>query len=137
MSLEFPLYFVKVEDLGVLFYPIIRIKLKTIFGWKTYNFLVDTGADVTTVPYPIALTLGVDVKKLPQAQTQGVGGISVATYRSSIAIMVGPDVFPITVSITKDNSTPPLLGKKDIFDRRYSLIVDSKNSKTILRKNYK
>jgi len=50
MSLEFPFEYADIEGLGRLFYPIIKANLKTINGWQEFEFLVDTGADITTVP---------------------------------------------------------------------------------------
>ena len=41
----------------------------------------------------------------------------------------------IHASITAGNTTPPLLGKKDILDRRYNLIIDSVKKVTILKRN--
>lgn len=134
-SLEFPFYFAEVEQLGKLFYPIVQIDLKTLFGWQKFDFLVDTGADVTTLPFSFARTLGIDITKLAKSSTQGVGGIIVTTWNLSIPIQIGKDGFTIHASIVKGNTIPPLLGKKDIFDKRYSLTVDSKKCLTIILKN--
>ncbi len=134
-SLEFPFYYAQVELLGKLFYPVVQIKLKTRFGWQNFDFLVDTGADVTTIPYPIARTFGIDIKSLPQSKTQGVGGIRVDTWNLNMPIIIGNDQFDIHASITAGNTTPPLLGKKDILDRRYNLIIDSVRKVTILKRN--
>ncbi|MBI4067044.1 retroviral-like aspartic protease family protein [Candidatus Gottesmanbacteria bacterium] len=133
--LEFPFQFAKVESLGRLFYPIVAVKLKTIFGWQLFDFLVDTGADLTTIPLPIAYTLGIDIKKLPHSQTRGVGGILVSTWNTTVNIAIGKDEFKTHISITKGNSAPPLLGKKDVLEKRYSLTLDSKRKVTILSKN--
>ena len=50
MSLEFPFEYATIAGVGRLFYPIVYIELKTAFGWQEFAFLVDTGADITTVP---------------------------------------------------------------------------------------
>lgn len=134
-SLEFPFYYAQVESLGKLFYPVIQIKVHTRFGWQNFDFLVDTGADVTTIPYPIARTLGVDIKSLSQSKTQGVGGIKVDTWNLNMPIIIGDDQFEIHASITVGNTTPPLLGKKDILDGRYNLTIDSVRKLTILKRN--
>lgn len=135
ISLEFPFVYTEVESLGELFYPIIQVRLKTIFGWKEFDFLVDTGADVTTLPETAASFLPVDLKKLKQTTTYGVGGISISTYSLILPIKIGRYEFKIHASIIKDKNTPFLLGRKDVFDRKFSLIVDSKENKTILRLN--
>jgi len=134
-SLEFPFAYVEVESLGLLFYPVIQVSLKTIFGWREFDFLVDTGADLTTLPFSAASFLGVDFKKLSKSKTQGVGGIFVPTWDLEIPIKIGKEELKIRASITQDKSTPFLLGRKDIFEKKFSLILDSKRKMTILRRN--
>jgi len=134
-SLEFPFAYAKVESLGLLFYPIIQISLKTIFGWREFDFLVDTGADLTTFPFTVASFLGVDVKKLRKGRTQGVGGIFVPTWDLEIPIKIGEEKLKIHASITEDKETPFLLGRKDIFEKKFTLILDSKRKMTVLRHN--
>lgn len=134
-SLEFPFAYTRVKSLGLLFYPIIQVSLKTVFDWKEFDFLVDTGADLTTLPVGAASFLGVDLKKLKRSKTQGVGGIWVSTWDLLIPIRIGEEELKIHASITKDDQTPFLLGRKDIFERKFSLIIDAKRKMTILRKN--
>jgi hypothetical protein len=59
------------------------------------------------------------------------------TFKTIIPIRIGRDEFPIHVSITntEEEGLPFLLGKKDIFEKRFSLEIDSKNRVTILKKN--
>ena len=134
-SLEFPFAYTKVESLGLLFYPIVQVSLKTIFGWREFDFLVDTGADLTTLPFSTASFLGVDFKKLKKSKTQGVGGIFVPTWDLEIPIKIGQEELKIRASITQDKSTPFLLGRKDIFEEKFSLVLDSKRRVTVLRRN--
>lgn len=134
-SLEFPFAYAKVEFLGLLFYPIIQISLKTILGWREFDFLVDTGADLTTLPFTAASFLGVDVKKLRKSRTQGVGGIFVPTWDLKIPIKIGEEKLKIHASITEDKETPFLLGRKDIFEKKFTLILDSKRKMTVLKHN--
>ena len=60
MSLIFPFVYAEVESLGQLFYPFVRVSLKTIYNWQEFDFLVDTGADVTTLPKTTLSVLGID-----------------------------------------------------------------------------
>lgn len=137
MSLTFPFYYAEIESLGTLFYPFVRISLNTIYGWQEFEFLVDTGADVTTLPGSLIPILGIDTKSLKKQQTQGVGGITIETFEFSLPIRIGKDEFPIYASIANTNAEglPLLLGRKDVFEKRFSLEIDSKKKVTILRKN--
>lgn len=133
--LEFPFAYAKVEFLGQLFYPLVQVSLKTIFGWKEFDFLVDSGADLTTLPFTTATFLGVNLKKLKKSKTQAVGGFFVPTWDLIIPIKIGKEELEIHASITKDKKTPFLLGRKDVFEEKFSLILDSRRKMTILRKN--
>jgi len=138
MSLKFPFAYAEVESLGTLFYPFVTLGLKTIYGWQEFDFLVDTGADVTTLPRTVLSVLGINTKDLDRQKTQGVGGVWVETFEVMIPIQVGKDQFVTHASITntKEVGLPFLLGRKDVFDKRYSLEIDSRNKMTILKKNH-
>lgn len=137
MSLVFPFVYADVESFGKLFYPFVRVSLKTIYGWQEFDFLVDTGADVTTLPKAMLPVVGVNKNTLKKQKTQGIGGVLVETLKTKLPIRIGDDEFLIHVSITntEEESLPLLLGKKDIFEKRFSLMIDSKNKVTILKKN--
>jgi len=138
MSLQFPFVYAEVESLGTLFYPFVTLEVKTIYGWQEFDFLVDTGADVTTLPKTILPVLGIDEKSLEKQKTQGVGGIWVETFELKVPIRIGKDQLLIHASVTntEDKGLPFLLGRKDIFDKKFSLEIDSKNKVTILKRNY-
>lgn len=137
MSLIFPFVYTEVESLGQLFYPFVRVSIKTIYNWQEFDFLVDTGADVTTLPKTILPVLNIDQKPLKRQKTQGVGGIWVETFEITLPVMIGSDEFLIHASIvnTEEEGLPFLLGRKDIFEKRFNLEIDSKNKVTILKKN--
>lgn len=138
MSLTFPFVYAKVESLGTLFYPFVTLELKTIYGWQEFDFLVDTGADVTTLPKTILPVLGINEKRLKKQKTQGVGGIWVETFELKVPIRIDKDQLLIHASVTntKEKGLPFLLGRIDIFDKKYSLEIDSKNKVTILKRNH-
>ena len=137
MSLIFPFVYAEVESLGQLFYPFVRVSLKTIYNWQEFDFLVDTGADVTTLPKTMLSVLGIDEGSLKRQKTQGVGGIWVETFEIKLPLRIGSDEFFMRASIvdTEEEGLPFLLGRKDIFEKRFSLTIDSKRKITILKKN--
>ena len=135
MLFEFPFEYIEIEGLGLLFYPIIQLEIKTVFGWKKFDFLVDTGADMTTLPSTILPLLGLDLKKLPKSFTFGVGGIEVAVRETAISIKLGMDEFTVKTAITEGDGNTFLLGKKDVFEKRFSLDLNSRRKVTVLKKN--
>lgn len=137
MSLEFPFEYAYIQDIGKLFYPIVRVQLKTILGWREFEFLVDTGADTTTIPSHLLPVLNLNKNQLKENVTLGVGGISVKTWEFKIPMKLTKKEILIHCSAveTKNDSMPLLLGKKDIFEERYNLLLDSKKKITVISEN--
>jgi hypothetical protein len=138
MSFEFPFEYADISGLGRLFYPIVRLKLKTIYGWQSFEFLVDTGADTTTVPTSIFPILGLDKSKLHNNISMGVGGYNLKSWDFNLLLQLGNIEIKVKASAveTKANSMPLLLGRKDIFEDRFNLQLDSKKKTTIITTNY-
>ncbi len=137
MSFEFPFEYADIEGIGPLFYPIIRAQLKTTDGWREFEFLVDTGADITTVPSHILPVLGLKKNQLSANKMLGVGGFSLATWELQTSIRIGNEELSIHCNAvdSRHDSMPLLLGRKDIFEDVFTLIVDSKQKVTVLSKN--
>jgi hypothetical protein len=137
MFLKFPFEYAEIEGLGRLFYPIVRLQLKTIYGYQDFDFLVDTGADVTTLPIHILPVLGINKNKCKTNYTLGVGGIKVKTYEFLLPLKFGKLEFSVTASAVDagKNSMPLLLGRKDVFEAKFNLILDSKQKVVIIKGN--
>ena len=137
MFLKFPFEYAEIEGLGRLFYPIAQLELKTIYGYKEFNFLVDTGADVTTLPIHILPILGIKKADCKISCSFGVGEIKVKTYEFLLPIKFGQLELSIIASAVDagNNSMPLLLGRKDIFENRFNLTLDSKQKIVIIKEN--
>ena len=137
MSFEFPFEYADIEGVGRLFYPIVRIELRTTEGWRPFEFLVDTGADLTTVPTHLLPLLGLETRKLKSGETLGVGGIVVKTWEFSLPLKIGSRGIDAHASAVeaKNDALPLLLGRKDIFEEIFNLLLDSKRKVTVLSEN--
>lgn len=137
MSSEFPFKYAEIEGIGKLFYPVVQLEIKTIVGWTEFEFLVDTGADITTVPSHLLPVLGLEKSKLPTDSTLGVGGISVKTWEFQLQLRMGKIIIWANAGAvdTKDESMALLLGRKDIFEEKFNLLLDSKRKLTIISEN--
>jgi len=93
--------------------------------------MIDTGADVTTLPRYAITWLGIDRAKLKQVKIQGVGGIVVDGWETLISIRIGKYYHIVRALITNDNKTPFLLGRADLLDSKISLSFDSRKKKII------
>lgn len=137
MFFEFPFEYAEIEGLGTLFYPIIKAQLKTIDGWREFEFLVDTGADITTVPSHLLPVLGYNKNQLHANKTFGVGGFSIKTWEFETSIKIGSQHVHIHGNAvdSQHDSMPLLLGRKDIFEEQFNLQIDSKRKVTVISKN--
>lgn len=137
MSLEFPFEYAKIPGIGRLFYPIARLQIKTVAGWRDFDFLVDTGADLTTVPSHLLPVLGLEKSKLTKSSTLGVGGYKVITWEFKLPLKFAEKELVVNASAveTKDDSLPLLLGRKDILEEKFNLLLDSKRKVTVISEN--
>lgn len=137
MYLEFPFEYAEIEGLGRLFYPVVRLGVKTIAGWYEFDFLVDTGADVTTVPSHFLPILGLQKSNLSTSYASGVGGLRFKTWELLLTLRIGKREIKAVASAVKtgNQSEPLLLGRKDIFEQKFNLFLDSKRKLTMISEN--
>lgn len=115
----------------------VTIQIRTVAGWLKMKFLLDTGADFTTLPDTVLPIVGVNRHILPKIHTIGVGGMTVPAWRFSLPVRIGSEdiVIPANAVETRGKFSPSLLGKKGVFETRFSLTLDSKNQITRIWRN--
>ncbi|HEY8767513.1 MAG TPA: aspartyl protease family protein [Dehalococcoidia bacterium] len=81
------------------------------------DMLVDSGADVTSLPLGMAGRLGINLANLQQHQTRGVGGVQTSYYCPNLVLsLAGVIVSPCPVSFTT-TLNEALLGREGVFDQ--------------------
>lgn len=133
-TLELPFRYVELPSVGKVFYPYIPVYLKTVKGWKDFDFIVDTGADFTTLPRRAENILGLDLNQCKESKAEGIGGVEVKTWETQIPIRLKNFEFTVRCSITEDDKTPFLLGRIDNLDKIFSWIFDADRKKIIFKK---
>lgn len=132
MSIRFPYRF-KNSSFGRLPDPTITVPVLTLSGWRFFDFLVDSGADVSMAPKSMADWMGVDLTKLPKHRSYGIEGQGLAVYHGSLNIRFQKKGTKIPCLFSSVETTPFLLGRAGLFDL-FSIIFDNKK-KEILFKN--
>lgn len=129
---EYLYRFIRTEA-GMVPYPIIPVFL--INGKREFlrDFIVDTGADTTTLPKYLAVELGIDLKNLPRAESQGISKKPTETWETKIKLKIADEIVSTRCSFVDSNKIPPLLGRLDIFDR-FNLYFDNEHSRLVLTK---
>lgn len=124
----------EIPPFGKTFHPYVTIGLKTVDkGFVDFEFIVDTGADLTTLPFFMAGRLGLDLRKADKSKSRGIGGHIVNTWITKIPLYFQKVEYFIRTSITSDNETPLLLGRIDLLDQVFSWNFDSLRKKIIFQ----
>lgn len=115
MSFVYPYQYEQVDNL-LIPYPVVPVTLNTIRGPRAYSFIVDTGADTTTMPRFMLVLLGLQPSRLKSSVSQGIGKNIVKTREAIVTIMIHGERLQAPCSFTDNDHTPFLLGKVGIFD---------------------
>lgn len=133
VSIEFPFLYFEVRGLGRIFRPVVPVSLKTVEGWRVFNFLVDTGSDLMVLPHRFVDILGVDDFDCQRGEAEGLGGHRSKTLEAKIPVRIKDYETTIRVSIVEDNETPLLLGRVGLLDDQFSWIFDAEEKKIIFK----
>lgn len=123
--MSFPYQKIKTDHLGELLTPSFWLPVQTRTKIASFIFLLDTGADVTSLPVSAAKSLGIDLATCPTEPIEGYDGKSVLVYRSSIKIFLNNKRFTIPCVFTPIETVPILLGRAGILDK-FTLTLDGK-----------
>jgi hypothetical protein len=106
------------KDFGNVFEPEIKIPVQyPVEGFQDVDFLLDSGAVVSSLPRDEAKKLGLSLAKLPRSTFSGFGGTLSFAYRGKITVLLGTEEFVIPVVFTEAAGTKPLLGRSGFFEQ--------------------
>lgn len=131
-AIHFPFRYSELSPVGRVFHPVVPVGLKiNKLGVVYFEFIVDTGADLTTIPYFLARKMGVDFSKCSKGSAEGIGGFQIRTWETTIPVYLRGREFLVYASITRDNKTPPLLGRVDLLDKVFGWDFNAKRKQII------
>lgn len=131
MSFEFP-YRLRKSDHTTLAYPEVNLELKTSFGKLTYQFIFDSGADMTTIPEYMMHVLGISKDNAIQTRSYGISEEAIPSWEATIPVKLGTISFDLPITFIPNKDVPFLLGKEGIFSR-FNILLDNDNQKTVFR----
>ena len=127
MSIQFPLSDVNTK-LGVIPTPLLIIPVLTKFGYQSYQFLFDTGADFTMLPRYMAEDIGTNLKTLPQARSYGIEDRGIVVFIGHLTVKFAAEELSIRCLFSEKDTTPFLLGRMDIFSH-FNVHFDNRRKK--------
>lgn len=120
----------KKESLGIkkksIWRPVADIYLQSCSGsWIELHPYIDSGADLTMLPFSLGKLLGISVGKKKINQIGGIKG-SIPVIYHKIKVKIGTKKFTAQVAWALVEEIPPLLGRTDVFDR-FKITFKQKN----------
>lgn len=130
--LSVPMHNVNWQDLGTVFEPLVTLPLKTQTGYEEWEFLLDSGAVVSSLPREWAEKMGKDLAMMQRSTFRGFGGVTSFAYQGEMQVMLGDNEHIIPVVFTEAGGTKSLLGRKGFFEQ-YSVYFNHKERRIEIR----
>lgn len=128
MSIDFP-YEKKYIDEGELIDPRIVVEIKTVRGFLAIKFLVDSGADVTSLPLdPYGELFCYQINPKEKVTIGGVEGRGVGGYPFKLQCRLERFTFSLRCYFL-ESKIDPLLGRLDFWNL-FAIFFDNKKFQT-------
>jgi len=132
VSIKFPLS-QKYTPFGPVSDPKIPIEVRTLAGYRTYRFLIDTGADFSLGPRRLSQQVGLEWDALPEAQVVGVEQGGVMARLGHLPIRIGRTDLEVRCLFADSPRALFILGRADFLDR-FILTIDHLRQRIVLSK---
>ncbi len=123
--LQAPLRMANWEDIGRVSDPVLELPVKTAAGFKKIEFLLDSGAVISSLPREMAQEMGLDLAFLKRIAFVGYGGSETFSYKGKMTVLLGEKETELPVVFTQGYYTRSLLGRQGFFDE-YIITFDKK-----------
>ena len=104
----------------------VELPIVTPNGEIKQQFLLDTGAVVSSLPREMADKMGLDLAFLPRQTFKGFGNTTSFAYQAEMEVNLGGRNVILPVVFTEAGGSKALLGRKGLFDK-YTIVVDHKS----------
>lgn len=134
-SVSFPYELRSSALLGTLRRPVAYVHLYSLVlqQWIACTMVVDTGADYCVLPSPLAMDLGLDLRRCERSATRGIGGPQPVFLCRRVRLRLGPWELRVPMGIVPRDDLPPLLGRYrclDVFDLRFRNFVTTLSARS-------
>jgi len=121
------------SDIGSVMEPILQVPVQTLQGFEKNEFIVDSGAVISSLPRNWAEKTGKDLANAKRISFKGFGNTISFAYQSQMSLQLGNENVNLPVVFTEAEGTRSLLGRKGLFDQ-YSIFFDHTNKMMEIRK---
>lgn len=132
MKIKFPFRLEKSKIIESVYRPVAHVILINGQNELSSVMYVDSGADVTVVPYSNGISLGFEINEKDEIKKlSGIGGSSISVIIRECTIKIGEKQFNGRIAWSLSEDVPLILGRLDVFDR-FKVTFDQKNKVTVL-----
>ena len=131
--LRIPLTMREWSDIGSVMEPIIHLPVQTLSGFEKTDFIVDSGAVISSLPREWAKKIGRDLAFAKRITFKGFGNTLSFAYQSQVTVQLGNETVDLPLVFTEAEGTRALLGRKGLFDQ-YSILFDHTSKMMEIRK---
>lgn len=113
--IEFPFVKKHSEKLGEILRPIVPVAIVGPKRKINAFMLLDSGADMSLIPYSVGETIGLDIDMSNRGEIQGVGEGSVPYILSRITLQIEDVEISARVGWALIEEVPFIVGRLDVF----------------------
>lgn len=121
------------SDIGSVIEPVLQVPVQTLAGFEKNEFVLDSGAVISSLPRNWAEKIGRDLAFAKRISFKGFGNTLSFAYQSDMVVRLGNENVDLPVVFTEAEGTRSLLGRKGFFDQ-YSILFDHTEKVMEIRK---
>ena len=133
MQIEFPFIEERANIVPRILRPIARVKLTNKSIETTLDMYVDSGADITLIPYSVGIALGFRLE--PDEEIKrigGVGGGKISIVVRKVKMRINSEELEIRLAWCMSEDVPLILGRLDIFNK-FDILFKEREKKTVFK----
>lgn len=134
MQIEFPFVKEKANIVPFVLRPIARVRITYESNEITQDMYVDSGADISLIPYSVGIALGFQLKAGEEIKRiGGVGGGKISVVIRKVKMSINAEEFEARVAWCLSEEVPLILGRLDVFDK-FDILFKEREGKTVFIK---
>lgn len=130
--IEFPFKKRRSRRLGEILKPLIPVRLIGPKSSETVLMLLDSGTDLSLIPYSVGEAIGLELDMSNRSEVQGIGEGSVPYILSQVKLGIGAAEVTARIGWALIEEVPFLLGRLDVF-RRFAVEFREFEGKILLK----
>ncbi len=105
------------SNFGKILKPIIPVRIVGPEYSANLNLLIDSGADLSMIPYSVGKTLGFEIDLINRKEVKAIGEGSVSYILVNTEIIIEDIKLQVLLAWSLIEEVPLILGRLDVFDQ--------------------